>query len=169
MMYGIFEDPESPYQIGQPYWSNVAYGEYMSWKNGDRRWKAAEAAFLGHYGKLGQEDMNWDILKPGTHELTLALEGAAAPESLLVRMLICPKDDVMAPDMLALSACSDGEAYKLVQIKSCPVFPNTRHDAFVDCVLFEDLKKCLPEDTRFIRISYSSPHKTALDRLILNP
>ena len=169
MMYGIFEDPESPYQLGQPYWSNVAYEEYMAWRNGDRRWKTAEAAFLGHYGRLGQEDMNWDIRKPGEHELTVELAADEVPESLLVRMLVCHKDEVKAPDMLALSVSPDGKAYRLLQIKSCPVFPNTRHDAFVDCVLFEDLDKCIPEDTRFIRISYSAPHKTALDRLILNP
>ena len=169
MMYGIFENPESPYQLGQPYWSNVAYEEYMAWRNGDRRWKTAEAAFLGHYGRLGQEDMNWDIRKPGEHELTVELAADEVPESLLVRMLVCHKDEVKAPDMLALSVSPDGKAYRLIQIKSCPVFPNTRHDAFVDCVLFEDLDKCIPEDTRFIRISYSAPHKTALDRLILNP
>ena len=39
MMYGIYEDPASPYQIGQPFWSNKAHQDYMAWTNGDRYWK----------------------------------------------------------------------------------------------------------------------------------
>ena len=170
IMYGMFEDPASPYQIGQPQWSNQAYDEYMAWISGDRRWKAAEKAFLGYYGQMGQENPEgWDVRKPGTYEFVQVLEQPADIESLLARILVCHKDDIFAPEMLALSASRDGEDYRLVQVKSCPVFPNTRHDAFVDCVLFDGLDKLLPEDTRFVRISYSSPHKTALDRIVVNP
>ena len=170
IMYGMFEDPHSPYQIGQPQWSNQAYNEYMAWLSGDRRWKAAEKAFLGYYGRMGQENPEgWDVRKPGTYEIVHELEQPADIESLLARILVCHKDVIFAPEMLALSASRDGEDYRLVQVKSCPVFPNTRHDAFVDCVLFDGLDKLLPEDTRFVRISYSSPYKTALDRIVLNP
>lgn len=169
MMYGIFEDPDSPYQLGQPHWSNAAYADYMAWRAGDRRWKTAEASFLGHYGKVGQEDLKWNIRKPGNHELVVELDGDMSLEGILVRMLVCHKDGIMAPDMLALSASADGKDYRLVNIKSCPVFPNTRHDAFVDCMLFDGLDRLVPADTRFIRISYSSPHQTAIDRLIVNP
>ena len=168
MMCGIFEDPASPYQIGQPHWSNLAYNDYMAWLSGDGRWKAAEAAFLGHYGQLAQETTEgWDIRKPGSHEITMEIHDI--PERILVRMLVCDKDDIMAPDMLSLSVSTDGKEYRLVQIKSCPVFPNTRHDAFVDCVLFEDLDECLPDSALYLKLSYSSTHKTAFDRLIVNP
>ena len=167
MMYGIFEDPASPYQLGQPHWSNQAYNDYMAWLSGDRRWKAAESAFLGHYGQMAQEDPGcWDIRKPGMHEITMEMKDM--PESILVRMLVCDKDDIKTPDMLTLSASADGREYRLVQMKSCPVFPNTRHDAFVDCVLFDGLGSNLPEGTRFIKVSYSSSHKTAVGRLVLN-
>jgi hypothetical protein len=119
---------------------------------------------------MGQENPEgWEVRKPGTYEIVLELEQPADIESLLARILVCHKDDIFAPEMLALSASRDGEDYRLVQVKACPVFPNTRHDAFVDCVLFDGLDKLLPEGTRFVRISYSSPHKTALDRIILNP
>ena len=168
MMYGMFEDPDSPYQIGQPLWANQAYNEYMSWVAGDSRWKAAEKAFLGYYGPMGQENPSgWDVRRPGNNEVIAELTDDIRLESILVRMLVCQKDDIMTPEMLTLSASTDGEEYRLVQIKACPVFPNTRHDAFVDCILFENVR--IPEGTRFVKISYSSPQKTALDRVVLNP
>lgn len=46
MFYGIIEDPESKYQLGQPVWSNKVYTDYMDWKNGKEYWKLMEAAFM---------------------------------------------------------------------------------------------------------------------------
>ena len=102
-------------------------------------------------------------------QVDVYLEQPADIESLLARILVCHKDDIFAPEMLALSASRDGEDYRLVQVKSCPVFPNTRHDAYVDHILFEGLDEIVPEGAESIRISYISDSKTALDRLILNP
>ena len=170
MMYGIYEDPSSDYQIGQPFWSNKAYEDYMAWKDGDAYWKVAENAFLGRYGEPAREnpDSSWDIRKPGYNETILELSGEK-PQSLLVRMLMCPKDAICTPDMLVLSYSFDGQEYRLVQTKSCPVFPNTRHDAYVDHILFEGLENKVPADAKFLRVSYDSEYRTALDRLILNP
>lgn len=171
MMCGIYDDPSSPYRLGQPCWSGRAYEDYMSWLSGNRCSKVAEKAFLGGYGPVAQEDPAsfWNIYEPGEHSLTLALDGGAALESLLVRMLVCHKDGIYAPDMLSLSYSTDGEKYTLARIQQCPVFPNTRHDAYVDCVLFDDLAGSLPAEARYLRISYASVHKTAFDRLIVNP
>ena len=171
MMYGIYEDPSTPYQIGQPYWSHKAYEDYMAWKNGDRYWKVAERALLGYYGNPAREivDSSWDIRKPGRYETVLEIPEETSVYALLVRMLMCAKDEIDTPDMLVLSYSVDGKNYRLAQIKSCPVFPNTRHDAYVDCILFDNLEGVIPADARFVRISYSSPSKTALDRVVLNP
>ena len=46
MFYGIIENPESKYQLGQPVWSNKVYADYMDWKNGKEYWKLMEAAFM---------------------------------------------------------------------------------------------------------------------------
>lgn len=170
MMYGIYEDPASEYQIGQPYWSNKAYADYMAWKGGDRYWKVVENAFLGKYGEPARENPEsaWDIRKPGYHETTLEI-GGEKPHSLLVRMLMCPKDAICTPDMLVLSYSLDGQEYRLVQTKSCPVFLNTRHDAYVDHILFDGLETKVPEGAKFLRVSYDSEYRTALDKLVLNP
>ena len=171
MMYGIYEDPTSPYQIGQPQWSNEAYQDYMAWKDGDRYWKIVERTFLGYYGKPAREsvDSSWGVREPGYQEFVCELTEGQTFESLLVRMLMCEKDGISTPDMLVLSYSADGSEYRLAQTKSCPVFVNTRHDAYVDHILFDGLGDLIPSDTRYVRVSYVSDHKTALDRLILNP
>lgn len=171
MMYGIYEDPSSNYQIGQPHWSNRAYEDYMAWRGGDKYWKTAEAAMLGFYGKPAREiaDSSWDMRGPGNQEIIYELADGNKVESLLVRMLMCQKDGISTPDMLHLSYSLDGKEYRLAQTKSCPVFPNTRHDAYVDCVLFEDLGTNVPESALCLKVSYAAETKTAIDRLILNP
>ena len=171
MMYGIYEDPSSPYQIAQPYWSNRAYEDYVAWKDGDRYWKIAESALLGHYGEPAREivDSSWDLRNPGYQELINRLDGKELVSTVLVRMLMCAKDEIQTPDMLVLSYSLDGKDYSLVQTKSCPVFPNTRHDAYVDHILFDGLENHIPKDARFIKVSYSSESRTAIDRLVINP
>ena len=82
---------------------------------------------------------------------------------------MCEKDGIRTPDMLVLSYSTDGKEYRLAQTRICPVFPNTRHDAYVDHILFEGLDEIVPEGAESIRISYISDSKTAMDRLILNP
>ena len=173
--YGIFnsdfDDPASDYQLGQPLWSAKAYEDYMAWKAGDRYWKAAEAAFLGKYGAPAREipDSAWDIRESGVQHKAIQLEDGSALESLLVRMLMCSKDDIGTPDMLVLSYSQDGKNYRLLQTRNSPVFPNTRHDAYVDCILFDSLTGKLPAGPLTLRLTWTSTHRTAIDRLILNP
>lgn len=169
MMYGIYENPDSPYQIGQPLWSNKAYEDYMAWKGGDRYWKVAEAAVLGKYGQPAREnpDSSWDVRDAGYQEVIYELAGDCKPGSLLVRMLMCEKNGIRTPDMLVLSYSSDGKEYSLAQTRSCPVFANTRHDAYVDNILFDDIS--IPEEARCLKVSYVAESRTAIDRLVLNP
>lgn len=171
MMYGIYEDPSTPYQIAQPLWSHKAYQDYIAWKGGDKYWKAAEKAFLGYYGQPARESVEsaWDMRGPGYQEVVCELSDRQNLESLMVRMLMCEKDGIQTPDMLTLSYSTDGKDYRLAQTKSCPVFLNTRHDAYVDHVLFEELDVIIPKEAKYIRVSYTSEFRTALDRLILNP
>lgn len=171
IMYGIFDDPASDYQLGQPLWSAKVHEDYMAWKAGDRYWKAAEAAFLGKYGAPAREipDSAWDIRESGFQEKFLQIAENQVVESLLVRMLMCSKDKIETPDMISLSYSTDGVDYRLVKTRSCPVFPNTRHDAYVDCILFDDLEGRIPEGVSHIKVSWYSDERTAVDRLVLNP
>lgn len=171
MMYGIYEDPATPYQIAQPYWSHRAYEDYMAWRGGDKSWKAAEKAFLGYYGVPARESLDslWDVRGGGLQNVICELPEGTQLENLLVRMLMCEKDGIRTPDMLVLSYSENGKEYRLAQTKSCPVFPNTRHDAYVDHVLFEGLENSIPENAKYIKISYTCDSKTAIDRLVINP
>ena len=171
MMYGIYEDPATPYQIAQPYWSHKAFEDYMAWKSGDKYWKAVEKAFLGYYGTPAREilDSLWDVRGSGHQEVFSEIPEGTQLENLLVRMLMCEKDGIKTPDMLALSYSVDGKEYRLAQTKSCPVFPNTRHDAYVDHILFDGLENSVPENAKSVKISYICDTKTAIDKLILNP
>lgn len=84
-------------------------------------------------------------------------------------MLMCSKDDIGTPDMLVLSYSQDGKNYRLLQTRNFPVFPNTRHDAYVDCILFDSLTGKLPAGPLTLRLTWTSTRRTAIDRLILNP
>lgn len=159
------------YHLGQPLWSAKVYEDYMAWKSGDRYWKVAEAAFLGKYGAPAREipESAWDVREPGVQQKEIFLEDGSTLESLLVRMLMCSKDDIETPGMLVLSYSQDGKSYRLLQTRSCPVFPNTRHDAYVDCILFDSLSGKLPSGPLTLRLTWASTHRTAIDRPILNP
>jgi hypothetical protein len=126
---------------------------------------------LGKYGTPAREipDFAWDIRESGYQEKFLQITENQVVEGLLVRMLMCSKDRIETPDMISLSYSKDGEHYSLVQTKACPVFPNTRHDAYTDCILFDDLEGRIPEGVSHIKVSWYSDGRTAVDRLVLNP
>lgn len=163
---GLFEDPSSPYHIGQPHWSVLAHEDYMSWLRGDRYWKAAEDAMLGKFGPVASEDATdprWVEYAAGTHEIEIPVAEGKANE-VLVRMLNSHKDGIVPPSKIFLFASEDGQKWSLVQVKDSPVFPNTLHDAYVDHVLFDvhDMK------APYMKIAFTVEEKAYLDKVILN-
>jgi hypothetical protein len=163
---GLFEDPSSPYHIGQPHWSVLAHEDYMSWLRGDRYWKAAEDAMLGKFGPVASEDATdprWVEYAAGTHEIEIPVAEGKANE-VLVRMLNSHKDGIVPPSKIFLFASEDGQKWSLVQVKDSPVFPNTLHDAYVDHVLFDvhDMK------APYMKIAFTAEEKAYLDKVILN-
>ena len=102
MMYGIYENPSSPFCLGQPHWSAQAWTDYMTWLHGDRYWKTVENAFLGRYGAVAQEDpsdVRWTHFSPGYSEMVVELPSSGMPESVFVRMLSCRKDGIVPPGL----------------------------------------------------------------------
>lgn len=155
---GLVEDPSSPYQLGQPYWSAEFYEDYMDWLDGDKGWKAAERGFTE-----GMEDPShpgWTVFGPGTNEIIVPKEDTAT--EVTVRMLNSRKDGIFPPRKICIYACDDreGNGACLLQIKDSPTWPNDRHDTFVDCILFEidDVK------TDFLKIVFSSDSKVYIDK-----
>ena len=162
---GLFEDPSSKYQLGQPHWSAKAYEDYMSWLGGDVYWKSVEASLCGKYGPAGTEDINdplWKFYEAGTHEIVLPVEDGKV-ESVLVRMLNSHKDGIVPPSKIFLFSSPDAQNWSLVQIKDTPGFPNTNHDAFVDHVLFDNLDL----EASHMKIAFTVEAKAAFDSPVL--
>lgn len=168
MFCGIFEDPSSPYQLGQPHWSAQAWKDYMSWLGGGRYWKLAEASICGKFGPAATEDVNdprWKQYKPGIHEIVVDLGSEEKVSEVLVRMLNCHKAEIVPPSKLFLFSSNDGDKWSLEQIKDSPVCPNTNHDAFIDFVLFEGLGA----DVRYLKVAFEAEQKVFMDEVLVNP
>ncbi len=162
---GLVEDPESPYQLGQPIWSNRAYEDYMAWLGGDHYWKTVEASLLGQFGPAATEDFRdsrWEQYDKGLHEIVVPVEGGRA-DQVLVRMLNCHKDGIVPPVKLYLFSSRDGEEWSLEGIQNSPGYQNTNHDAFIDYVLFEglDLK------ASHLKLTFTVEQKAAFDKIVV--
>lgn len=128
MLCGIWENPDSPYKIGQPHWSNVAWKDYMDWKSSNSAyWNAMEKS-------LKKGDSNWIDLKSGYHEFNIS------KDNLFVRFLNYKKGGYILPDMVSLAVSSDGVNYTTIAVESAKAFANTRHDAFSDGFHFDTSK-----------------------------
>ena len=168
MICGIFEDPSSPYQLGMPHWSAEAWKDYMGGLGGERGWKVAEASMLGKFGGAATEDASdprWREYGAGTHEVVTDLPGKTVVNEVLVRMLNCRKDGIVPPSKLFLFSSMDGEKWSLEQIKDSPRCADTRHDAFIDFVLFDGLD-C---DARHLKIAFTTDSKSYMDEVTINP
>ena len=169
---GLVESPSAEVMLGEPVWSQEFYRDYMDWRAGDVYWKAAELGFRGELryydapesvramASEDPSDEGWTVYGPGTHEIVVEVEGVT--DEVVVRMLNSRKDGIVPPQKISLYAGNgpDGEFF-LQQVKYVPVWPHTRHDTFVDIVLFEldDI-----EDP-FIKIVFSTDSKVCLDKI----
>ncbi len=162
---GLFEDPSSPYQLGQPVWSVKAYEDYMAWRGGDSYWRTAEASMRGEYGPAATEDprdSRWVEYGMGTHDIVLPVENGKV-ENVLVSMLNCRKDGIIPPSKIFLFAGKDGKKWDLVGIKNAPGYQNTNHDAFIDHVLFSGLD--LKAD--YLKIEFTVDARSYFDKVVI--
>ena len=162
---GLFDDPQSPYQLGQPHWSAKAYEDYMSWLGGCGYWKTVEASMTGRLGPHATEDLEdplWKFYEAGMNEIVVPVEGGKV-NSVLVRMLNSHKDGIVPPDKIFLFTSRNGSKWSLAQIKDTPSFPNTNHDAFVDHVLFDNLDL----EASHMKIAFTVEAKAAFDTPVL--
>jgi hypothetical protein len=133
---GLFEKPGSQYPLGQPYWSEKAYEDYMAWLAGDAYWKAAEEYFTSHAGPMEKAtDVAWVKYKPGTYEV----EVEPCEGKVTVAMLNYNKRNIVPPVKVSLYGKAKGK-WTLVETVEPQKWANTNHDAFVDHAFFnEDL------------------------------
>ena len=188
MFQGIIENPKSTYQLGQPIWSGKVYQDYMSWKNGDRFWELSEASLKERLrnsatpemlqgnedakilldnmiAEENSNDRNWSRFENGYHEVVLDLNEQTYIEEIFIRMLNYDIEYIRMPLKVYLYISEDGETYRLKSIKDAPNFPNSKHDAWIDCILFSPV----PEKVRYVKLAFYASDQVFIDELFINP
>ncbi len=188
MFPGIIEDPDSPYQLGQPIWSGKTYKDYMDWKNGTLYWKLFEASLQEKLvnsaipsmieedykfqalldGKVAEEnskDQHWVKFDKGYHELIINLKQESRISVVFFRVLNYNLESINSPLKTYLFVSDDGISYELISIKDAPFFSNNNHDAWIDALLFSQLS----EKARFIKIAFYALDQVYMDELFINP
>ena len=187
MFGGIIEDPKSPFQLGQPVWSNELYNNYMAWKNGNTYWMLFEATlqekvensatpqmindtrlknlFDGQVAEENSLDSRWVKFEKGHHEIVVDLQNKTKVEKVLMRSLNYNQEEIGTPYKVYVFTSNDGVKYELASIKDAPYFPNNKHDAWIDGVLFDELN----ENARYIKVAFDAPQKVYVDELFINP
>lgn len=188
MFCGIIENPDSEYQLGQPCWSGAAWRDYMDWKNGGRYWKLLEVSFLDRLdngvtleaaaGRTPQalfdnetagensRDSRWVMFDKGYHELVVELPEGTDVHEVMLRALNYRPGNIVLPEKVYLYASEDGKSYRLLAVKDAPFFPNLRHDAFVEGILFENLDA---RGMRSLKVAFRADAPVYIDELFVNP
>jgi len=188
MVCGIIENPGSVYQLGQPVWSNKVYNDYMDWKNRTEYWQLAEAALMekldneatpemmlgknglqalldGKVAEEDTEDVRWVKLGKGYHEFVVDLQKNTRVRKAMLRMLNYKPDGVGMPLKVYMFTSADGKDYKLTSIKDAPYFPNNKHDAWIENILFDRLD----ENVRYVKVAFEAPQQVYMDEFFINP
>lgn len=187
MFGGIIEDPYSPYQLGQPLWSNEPYRNYMSWKRGDYYWKLFEATLTNKLknnvpastkvsenidalidNKVGEEnsqDNNWNKFNKGYNEVVLNFNTNVHVKDVFIRTLNYNQENITPMMKAYIFFSNDGKKYSLASIKDTQYFPNNKHDAWIDGVLFKDLNV----NAKYMKVAFYGIGNVYMDELYVNP
>ena len=138
---GMWDQPGSPYPLGQPTYSCQVYEDYMAWLSGDKYWKAAEHS-ITNGAEENLNDPRWIRFPNAENEHTINLgKNSTAGNSILVRALNCNKKGITPPDSFTLHISEDGKSYKKHSETKTRKFPNNLHDTYIDYILFPNLPK----------------------------
>lgn len=186
MFGGIIENPDSPYQLGQPIWSNKLYTDYIAWKNNELYWRFLEATFVngllneanpsmcsnatlqylldGEVAEENSEDKRWVKFTSGHHEILIDLQKEINVENILFRMLKYAPEQIGMPSKLYIYQSDNGKEYRLASIKDASRFPNDQYDAWIEGVLIEKLGTC-----RYVKIAFEAIGSVYMDEIFINP
>jgi hypothetical protein len=181
---GVFETPGTSFHLGQPVWAEQMYRDYMSWKKGDEYWKLMEAAFCGRLkntpgaaavgetlltdGQTAQEDTTdrrWVPFEKGYHEVVVDMQRESNLRNVLVRMLSYHHGSIALPQKMCLYVSSDGKTYRPAGFADAPLYPNDRHDAWVDAIYFPHVAAT----ARYVKIAFYADTKVLMDEVFVNP
>ena len=188
MFCGIIENPCSIYQLGQPFWSNYVYNDYMSWRSGDRYWKLLEYSFMnalnngldissvkcdGRFSELfdgalaveSVQDKHWVKLDEGYHELVVEIPATVTLHEMFIRMFHDNNRRILPPRKICLYASTNGVDYDLLSVKDVVRFANSKHDSWIEGVWFGNMDSSV----RFLKIAFYADEKVYIDEWYVNP
>ena len=119
-------------------------------------------------GKLAEEsgdDSHWMKFEKGHYEIMVDLGKQTKIENIMLRTLNYAKENVNAPLKVYVYASDNGESFNLLAIKDAPFFPNNKHDAWIDGILFDDLQK----KTRYLKVAFEALEHVYMDEIFINP
>ncbi len=174
---GIYDKPGSEIQIGQPYFAEKAYQEYMDWKSGKGRWPLLEATFYGDLkhdaisksltftykpssgfsggnltdGKLGTEDYtdkSWLGFEKSDMVAVVDMGSKLPIKRLAARFLTYKLKNIFLPTSVEFSVSDDGVHFKELKTVIMDQALNDRYDCWIDLAMADNLS----ENARFIRI-----------------
>ena len=173
MMCGIYEDEASEYALGQPALSIKATEEYNTWRKSLHPLRSGSMGGANITlcseprltdGIVGDEDTAnpaWVVLPKGEHEIAISLTDGVACPTLHLGTLNYAPEGVEPPSRVALYGSEDGVEYMLLQVVQPYVWPNNRHDAWVQEILLGTQNKTL----RHFRVVLTCPTKCHIDEL----
>lgn len=187
MFGGIIEDPDSPFQLGQAHWSCDLWRSYKAWTKSEAFWKYMESSFAGtlkngvpdgseikgaskklidsKVAEITEYDDAWEDFSCGVHDIVIDFGKELKVNDVMVRMLNYHKDSIEPAQKAYVYFSNDGKTWNLKSIQNTGNFPNTKHDAWIDAAFFKQLKA----KARYMKISFSSPSRTFIDEIYVNP
>lgn len=111
------------------------------------------------------KDARWVKFEKGYHELVVDLQKKTRLRKVMLRMLDYNLDGIGMPLKVYLFTSLDGKEYRLASIKDTPHFPNNRHDAWIENLLFDQLD----ESIRYMKVAFEASQQVYMDELFVNP
>ena len=174
MMCGIFEPKQSRYSLGQPDLSARAGEEYMRWMESGRpalRERECAEGVITHCsetrlvdGVVGDENTAnpaWVVLPKGEHEISFSLTEGSKDATFSLGTLNYSPEGVRPPSRVALYGSEDGQDYELLEVVQPYVWPNDRHDAWVQTIRFSHNN----DSFKYFRLVLTCPSKCYMDEI----
>lgn len=179
MFGGIIEDPDSPYQLGQPEGSARTFRDYMDWKNGQPYWKIQEQALRGTLqgriaalaatdgrltdGVVGEQEpdsLAWVAFPAGRSEILLRFAQEQTVENVFLRCLDYAPQGILPPGRICVHT-GDG---LLLAVRQFTAPSNNRHDAWIDGIEI----KCRPARTESLVLTFETDQDVWIDEIYVN-
>ena len=185
-VHGIYDNPGSPYPLGQPVLSNAAYNDYMSWKAGDPKWKLLEHIFTSDvvsapvtaqessystlcdsvFGTENTDDPAWVSFPDGKMTVVFDLGKKTKIQTIAAKYLHYSIANVSLPAEVTFSLSSDGKHFGKSRHVKVDLNRNDLHDCRTDVALCD-----YSASARYIKVEAEAPVGKVLmcDEILVNP